>query len=232
MEPRSIERGISGLAGSGFASGLCFNGAALDRARNRTLVSSIKLDHSTLQWSRARSSAESAPPGVTTSSPFTLQWSRARSSAESSSSTPSQTSTTTLQWSRARSSAESLNAGGWNFDVAARFNGAALDRARNLTGRLIARTKTLQLQWSRARSSAESHEYESESAAAFQLQWSRARSSAESLECLARRTSDDHASMEPRSIERGILRLSVLRVPGRIGFNGAALDRARNRITP
>src|SRR6266850_4581602 len=87
----------------------------------------------------------------------------------------------------------------------ARFNGAALCRARNPDAVSIHQSRLNQLQWGRALSSAESKRlrYLPESGTA--LQWGRALSSAESYSAKNTDGLKEIASMGPRSVERGIL---------------------------
>ena len=86
----------------------------------------------------------------------------------------------------------------------ARFNGAALCRARNPDAVSIHQSRLNQLQWGRALSSAESKRlrYLPESGTA--LQWGRALSSAESYSAKNTDGLKEIASMGPRSVERGI----------------------------
>jgi len=62
---------------------LCFNGAALVRARREECGERGRpIESSLLQWSRARESAESREERATALTTNQLQWSRARESAE------------------------------------------------------------------------------------------------------------------------------------------------------
>src|SRR5208337_4738100 len=122
MGPRSIERGNFSNSARKVGSFISFNGAALDRARKCDCLGVHSLNLDTLQWGRARSSAEisarrrPSPPEVPGFNGAALD--RARKSL-------------TVGGSRA-------------LEVC--FNGAALDRARKSRDRLRSVWPALPLQ--------------------------------------------------------------------------------------
>src|SRR5690606_29683920 len=88
-----------------------------------------KREHKPLQWSRAPKSAETSGIAVDAASAASLQWSRAPKSAETLHAPQRVVAATLPQWSRAPKSAETT-ASSRNTPTVARFNGAALRRAR------------------------------------------------------------------------------------------------------
>ncbi len=132
MGPRSCERGNSETHPVRHVEPSCFNGAALVRARKSPYSASREAAADSLQWGRARASAEiSARPSAKSKKPYLLQWGRARASAEIRMSRPSSSlRPLRLQWGRARASAEMrLRTSGATWRTRG-FNGAALVRAR------------------------------------------------------------------------------------------------------
>ena len=108
------------------------------------------------------------------------------------------------------------------------FNGAALIRARKLLHAIHRNLSQCGLQWGRAHSSAEIDGKPRLSGPVTPLlQWGRAHSSAEIAERIGISSRCDHASMGPRSFERGNHRILQMKPSGLTRFNGAALIRAR-----
>ncbi len=186
---------------------ISFNGAALVRARKSWFDARAKASVNTLQWGRARASAEMAFARSLKNEYQRLQWGRARASAEMHfcGISPALDSYASM----GPSSCERGNTPSWQMGhtLGPRFNGAALVRAR----KWHERQGWLQpypgpLQWGRARASAEMRsDGLREIRPMLWLQWGRARASAE------------------------ISRYHSLH-PVRCSFNGAALVRARKCI--
>ncbi len=154
MGPRSCERGNHFACGIGWA----ILGASMGpRSCERGNVGPLRINsiHHSLQWGRARASAEIWRelwfwPLVATA----LQWGRARASAEMQASWDSPRAARGLQWGRARASAEISGACGRRFRSGC-FNGAALVRARKCQDGSSYPGRNVKLQWGRARASAE-----------------------------------------------------------------------------
>ena len=156
-----------------------------------------------LQWSRAQESAEigmfRSVPGMRNA----LQWSRAQESAEISACGSAASRIVQLQWSRAQESAEIQRRPPQRLrDGAASMEPRSRERGNpGLIGFPLAMASALQ--WSRAQESAEMTCRWRCARRSSWLQWSRAQESAE------------------------IILTPVGRVQIKLGFNGAALKRAR-----
>ncbi len=182
-----------------------------------------------LQWGRARASAEIAETATPSFAPNALQWGRARASAEMGGNSGGEGSLLpasmgprscergnillkpftaqryfTLQWGRARASAEIRARRTQPCWDRARFNGAALVRARKFRHAASTTKSPPSLQWGRARASAEMTASGILTALAARCfngaALVRARKSSGEL---TRATWPNVASMGPRSCERG-----------------------------
>ena len=134
-----------------------FNGAAISRSRN--LLSALVPDDLPSPASMGPRSLDRGIPGGSGQRNATaalLQWGRDLSIAESASRPSASSSWTSLQWGRDLSIAESRPAKSVSRSQARCFNGAAISRSRNLTGRESRCWTLAGLQWGRDLSIAES----------------------------------------------------------------------------
>jgi len=180
-----------------------FNGAALRGARRRSLVDADGIAGRMLQWGRAPRSAETDVRLQVRADAHLLQWGRAPRSAETGEGLPVRALALELQWGRAPRSAETHGRPSFGSLISSASMGPRSEERGDGMAQGYGTTILCELQWGRAPRSAETRPMFFTVILPEALQWGRAPRSAETPQTRRARGRPDHASMGPRSEERG-----------------------------